>query len=194
VVAALRASETTRLALLAPYPEPMTLAEKDFLEEVVTGLKIVSHRSLAMSTGLSIGDLEPSVAYRESRKVDTPEADAVFLSGTNWRTIDVIEEMETDLKKPVFTANQVTPIASGWATLCMLGVAPSPDSVRCSATYCPERMSSIRSTSSLISSRTFSTSLRAERVKTIPSLSERPLMSRCSSTDVSPELSWSCIP
>lgn len=79
-----------------------------------------------MSTGLSIGDLEPSVAYRESRKVDTPEADAVFLSGTNWRTIDVIEDLETDLKKPVFTANQVTPIASGWATLCKLGIAPKP--------------------------------------------------------------------
>ena len=122
MVAALRASGTTRLALLAPYPEPMTLAKRDFLEEVVTGLKIVSHRSLAMSTGMSIGDLEPSVAYRESRKVDTPEADAVFLSGTNWRTIDVIEEMETDLKKPVFTANQVTM----WATLCKLGVAPKP--------------------------------------------------------------------
>jgi len=48
VVAALRASGTTRLAMVAPYPEPMTLAEKDFLEEVVTGLKIVSHRSLPL--------------------------------------------------------------------------------------------------------------------------------------------------
>ena len=89
------------------------------VQDVVTGLKVVSHRSMAMSTGSSIGDLEPSTAYRESRKVDTPEADAVFLSGTNWRTIDVIEELEADLKKPVFTANQVTM----WATLCKLGVA-----------------------------------------------------------------------
>ena len=71
-----------------------------------------------MSTGLSIGDLEPWVAFRESRKVDTPEADAVF----HWRTIDVIEELETDLKKPVFTANQVTM----WAALRKLGVAPKP--------------------------------------------------------------------
>lgn len=30
VVAALRASGTTRLALLAPYPEPMTLRKRTF--------------------------------------------------------------------------------------------------------------------------------------------------------------------
>ena len=82
MVAALRAGGTTRLALLAPYPEPMTLPERDFLEEVVAGLKAVSHRSLEMSTELSISDLDPAVAYSESRKVNTAEADALFLSGT----------------------------------------------------------------------------------------------------------------
>ena len=77
---------------------------------------------MGMATGLGIGDLEPTVAYRESRLIPTDEADALFLSGTNWRTIDVIEKMETDLAKPVFTANQVTM----WAVLAKLGVSARP--------------------------------------------------------------------
>lgn len=122
VVALLRASGVARLALLTPYPEEMTLAEIDFLEKALPDLKVVSHRSMGMATGLAIGDLEPTVAYQESRKVNTWEADGLFLSGTNWRTIDVIEDMEADLGIPVFTANQVTM----WATLRRLGIAPKP--------------------------------------------------------------------
>ena len=50
-------------------------------------MSVVSHRSMRMTNRREIGDPEPRVAYQESRKVDTPEADALFLSGANWRTI-----------------------------------------------------------------------------------------------------------
>jgi maleate cis-trans isomerase len=43
-----------------------------------------------------------------------------ILTGTNWRTIEVIEVLETDLGRPVFTANKVTM----WATLPKLRVQP----------------------------------------------------------------------
>ncbi len=49
-------------------------------------------------------------------------ADALFLSGTNWRTIEVIAAMETDLGMPVFTANQVTM----WSALRKLSVSARP--------------------------------------------------------------------
>ncbi len=120
VVAALKASGITRLAVLTPYPEEMTLKEVDFLEEAIPGLKVVTHRSLGVARGRDLGDMEPNVAYREARSIDGPDVDAVFLSGTNWRTIDVIEALEMDLKKPVFTANQVTM----WTTLRTLAIQP----------------------------------------------------------------------
>lgn len=121
-VAALRACQATRLALLTPYPEEMTLKERAFIEQALPGVKVVCHRSLNLASGLAIGDLEPSVAYREARRTDTSEAEALFLSGTNWRTIEVIEAMEADLGKPVLTANQVTM----WAILRQLGISPRP--------------------------------------------------------------------
>ncbi len=121
-VAALTQAGVKRLALLTPYPEQMTLMEQEFLEMTVPGLKVVSQRSLSVASGLAIGDLEPAVAYREARNIDTGQADALFLSGTNWRTVDVVQKLESDLGIPVFTANQVTM----WATLGKLGIPPTP--------------------------------------------------------------------
>ncbi len=118
IVAALTQAEVKRLALLTPYPEQMTLMEQEYLERTAPGLKVVAHRSLSVSSGLAIGELEPSVAYREARNIDTGQADALFLSGTNWRTVDMVEKMESDLGIPVFTANQVTM----WAALGKLGI------------------------------------------------------------------------
>ena len=82
-VAALTQAATRKLDLLTPYSEQMTLMEKEYLEMTVPGLKVVSHRSLGVSSGLAIGDIEPMVAYRESRNIDTDQADALFLSGAN---------------------------------------------------------------------------------------------------------------
>lgn len=121
-VAALRASGATRLALLTPYPEEMTLQEQQFIEEAVPDMKVVTRRSLGVASGLAIGDMGPTVAYQEARRVNTAEAETLFLSGTNWRTIEAIEVLEADLDKPVFTANQVTL----WAALRQLSIQPRP--------------------------------------------------------------------
>ena len=121
-VAVLTQAGVKRLALLTPYPEQMTLMEQEYLEATVPGLKVVAQRSLLVASGLAIGDLEPVVAYREARNIDTGQADALFLSGTNWRTVDLIEKMESDLGIPVFTANQVTM----WAALHELGIRFNP--------------------------------------------------------------------
>jgi len=85
----------------------------------VPGLKVVSHRSLGVSSGLAIGDIEPTEAYRESRNIETGQADALFLSRTNWRTVDVARLIESDLGMPVFSANLV----SMWAALGRLGIS-----------------------------------------------------------------------
>ena len=74
---------------------------------------------MGTATGIAIGDMSPEAAYREAQKIDTSGADALFLSGTNWRTIEVIAAMEADLGLPVFTANQVTM----WAAMEQLKVA-----------------------------------------------------------------------
>ena len=121
VVDGLKTLNSRRFALLTPYPEEMTDREVGFLEEAVPGLKVVSRRSMGIASGSDIGDMATIVAYREARR-DTRQADAVFLSGNNWRTIEVIQEMEQDLGLPVLTANQITL----WAVLKKLKVKANP--------------------------------------------------------------------
>ena len=70
-VAALTQAATRKLDLLTPYSEQMTLMEKEYLEMTVPGLKVVSHRSLGVSSGLAIGDIEPMMAYG-NRGTSTP--------------------------------------------------------------------------------------------------------------------------
>jgi len=57
-------------------------------------------------------------AYQLARQANTPEADAVFLSGTGLPTVGVLDTLEQDLKKPVISSNQ----ASLWQALRLSGV------------------------------------------------------------------------
>ena len=118
MVTAFKLMGLSKISVANPYPPDMTNLQKEYLEMAVPGLQVVKTLSLDMESGLDIGDLEPSSAYKAAKDVDDETSEAVFLSGTNWRTIEMIESLEKDLGKPVITANQVTM----WAALRMLGI------------------------------------------------------------------------
>ena len=58
-------------------------------------------------------------AYGLARKVDVPQAQAVFLSGVGMPTLATLEKMERDLGKPVVSAAA----AMMWNALRLAGVA-----------------------------------------------------------------------
>ena len=117
-VIALKVLNVQKLSVATPYLPELTQVEKQYLEEAIPGLQIVKELSLDIETPLAVGKLEPSSAYRAAKQADDDAAEAVFLSGTNWRTIEVIESLEQDLGKPVITANQATM----WRALRILGI------------------------------------------------------------------------
>jgi maleate isomerase len=57
-------------------------------------------------------------AYQLARQANTPDAEAVLLSGTGLPTLGVLDTLEQDLKKPVLSSNQ----ASLWQALHLAGV------------------------------------------------------------------------
>jgi maleate isomerase len=57
-------------------------------------------------------------AYQLACQANTPEADAVLLSGTGLPTVRILETLEQDLNKPVLSSNQ----ASLWRALRLAGV------------------------------------------------------------------------
>ena len=104
VVSALKSLGVTRVALGTPYGEETTLKGKALLEE--HGFAVVSYGRL--ENVRNIYDETPERAYRLGRSIDTPDAQAVFLSGLGMPTITILEALERDLGKPVLSAASAT--------------------------------------------------------------------------------------
>jgi maleate isomerase len=116
VLAALRAVGATSLAIATPYLEEINAIERRFLEE--SGFAVASIGGLGCATDAKIGRLEPADAVSLVERVDTPEADAVFISCTNFHCLPAIALLERQLDKPVVTSN----LAGAWAALRQIGI------------------------------------------------------------------------
>ena len=114
VAAALQDLGVRRVALATPYSEEVTLKGKAHLED--HGFEVVSHGRLENVT--DIYEETAARAYQLGRKVDSPSAQAVFLSGTGMPTIKILEALERDLGKPAISANS----AMMWHALRLTGV------------------------------------------------------------------------
>jgi maleate cis-trans isomerase len=117
VLAALRHFGVKRLALGTPYPESISRQGKAYWE--AAGFEIAGYHRLENVTDIYAENEER--AYQLAREADTPEADAVLLSGTGLPTVAVLETLERDLGKPVVSSNQ----ASLWQALRVAGVRES---------------------------------------------------------------------
>ena len=100
VIAALGRLGVRRVAVGTPYSEASTLQCKANLEAY--GLEVASYGRL---DGVqNIYDETPERAYQLGRQVDTPDAQAVFLSGVGMPTIETLARLERDLGKPVLSS------------------------------------------------------------------------------------------
>lgn len=113
---AFEALDVDSLAVATPYPASLNDREAEYLEE--SGFDVVEIDGLEIDSAEAKGDITPEEAYEHGKAVDSPEADCVFISCTNYRTFEVVEALEADLGKPVVTSNQATL----WDTLRTVGI------------------------------------------------------------------------
>jgi arylmalonate decarboxylase len=106
VVRALRAVGARRISVATPYEKWLNDAEREFL--AAAGFEVLVIEGLGLCRGVDIHALEPGEAYRLAREVDRPDADAVFISCTDFQALGVVERLERELGKPVVTSNQAT--------------------------------------------------------------------------------------
>lgn len=114
VVAALAHLGVKRVALGTPYAREWTLRGKAHLE--AHGIEVASWGHLEDVS--NIYEETPERAYALARRVDVPEAQAVFLSGVGMPTIEVLERLERDLGKPAISSCS----AMVWNALRVAGV------------------------------------------------------------------------
>jgi len=106
VLRALEKLNVSRIAVATPYTEELNNLEKKFLEE--NGIEVVNIIGLGITDNTIIGSLKPEKAYKLALKVDKPSAEAIFISCTNFRTIEIIDKLEEKLNKPVISSNTAT--------------------------------------------------------------------------------------
>jgi len=119
VVEALRELGVSKIVVATPYTDEINRLEKKFLED--NGFEVLRIKGLGIVDNITIGAQPPWISYKLAREAYSPEADAVFISCTNFRSIEVIELLEYDLGVPVISSNT----ASAWLALKSIGVHES---------------------------------------------------------------------
>jgi len=114
MIAAARFLGARRIALATPYLQILNEAEQRFFE--ANGIEVVAARGLGLS-GRAIREVPPGDVMTLAQAADVPEAEALFISCTDFRALEVVEQLEAMLQKPVLTSNQVTL----WSVLRVLG-------------------------------------------------------------------------
>jgi len=104
------------VSVATPYSEAMNRKLEEFLQ--FHGFQVLNIDGLRCTNVHEIAQFPKSIVYELARGVNTPDAESVLISCTNFPTIDIIEALEKDLGKPVITANQ----ALLWSALRKLGV------------------------------------------------------------------------
>ena len=107
MIAELGASAAERVAVFTPYAEELTTSVAACVSEA--GYEVVRAGGMGMLDNRRIGAVTPEriVEFVRDGMMDV-EADAVFLSCTNWRAIEAIDSLTEELGVPVLSSNQVT--------------------------------------------------------------------------------------
>ena len=112
IVAALRKLGAKRISVASPYEPWLNEKLRVYLE--AAGFDIVAMKGLATQAH---GSVTTDTVKALALDVLRPGTEAIFISCSNLRTLDIIEAVERESGKPVVTSNQ----AAMWGTLRKIG-------------------------------------------------------------------------
>lgn len=116
VLRALRAIDAKRVSIATPYIDEINDREVEYLREA--GFDTCALQGLNLEKDSDMIRVRPDVIAKLAASVDRPNADAVFISCGALRSIDIIDDLEQKLGKPVICSNQ----AMMWDMLRLAGI------------------------------------------------------------------------
>lgn len=116
VLAALRKLEVTRVAVATPYLDEINQREAEYMQ--AAGFEITSIKGLNIEKDSDMIRVRPDFIADFAASVDSPEAEAVFISCGALRSIGIVDALEQKLGKPVICSNQ----AMAWDVMRRAGI------------------------------------------------------------------------
>ena len=116
VLDALNELQVKRLVVGTQYLDEVNTAEAEYL--LGKGYEILDVQGLNLGTGTKMGRVTPEFWKTFAIRIDQPDADAIFLSCGGIRALEIAEEIEQTIGKPVITSNQ----AHFWSCLRRAGI------------------------------------------------------------------------
>ena len=107
-----------RVAVVSPYPEWLLAPLNKFVTD--SGFEVVNIVGLGLEPQ-DINVLCPEHSYNFAKQADVAEADGIIIVATNFRTLEVLTQLEKELGKPVMSSNQ----ALMWIAREMLKIEPT---------------------------------------------------------------------
>jgi maleate isomerase len=128
VVNALDKLGLTKLSVASPYTDEINALIRSFLEEhnktviAIKGLNIVDNNEVGLKKPQEAFDLAKE-AFGLAKEANRTDTEGVFISCTNFRTIEIIEPLEKELGVPVVSSNTATL----WAMMKKIGIEKKID-------------------------------------------------------------------
>lgn len=120
VIKALKAVKAQKIVVVTPYLDSINQLEDDYLQ--ANGFDVLDIQGMQLEKDSDMIRVSPQFILDYAKRFDRPDADAVFISCGALRSIEVIQQLEQSLGKPVITSNQAT----AWDTMRMVGVRHQP--------------------------------------------------------------------
>tara|TARA_Y100000590_G_C15662178_1_gene993108 strand:- start:979 stop:1731 length:753 start_codon:yes stop_codon:yes gene_type:complete len=93
-----------KLAVLTPYPKAVNKTIFNFLTK--NGIEIISFSSFNLEYDSDIAKVNPKHLLRTINDLEYQNADAIFVSCTALRAVEILEQAEKDTSKIVISSNQ----------------------------------------------------------------------------------------
>ena len=118
MAACLMAGGHRKVDVVTPYVELTNERLKQFLK--AHGIDVLNLGTFDMLDMFDHAKIQPEEIYRKVKETTTPDAEAVFVACTQLRALEVVDMLERDLGKPVYSAVQ----ASAWQAFEAMGIDP----------------------------------------------------------------------
>ena len=104
-VNALKHLNLKKISVFTPYPQAINEKVINYFKN--EGFVIQSFASFNLESDLDIGKIDPQYLLEVLTKIDTSDAEALFISCTALPVFEIIQELENKIKKIVLSSNQV---------------------------------------------------------------------------------------